>query len=132
METITHYLVGFLLAAHGWVHVVYVASSQGWLGPGEGRGWNGRSWLLSGVLDEGSILDAASVFFLLVAIGFAAGALGYVLSLDWWMPILAGSAILSTILYIVMWDGEGSGLFEKGGLGVVVDVVVLVWLFVLH
>ena len=129
MPTITQYAIGFLLVAHGGVHFVYVASSHGWFGPGEGWGWNGRSWLLSGVLAEGRVLAAASALFLLVALGFAAGAVGYLLSTGWWVPVLAGSAVLSAVLYVAMWDGEPTGLFEKGGLGVVVDLVVLVWLF---
>ena len=129
MPTITQYAIGFLLAAHGWVHFVYVASSNGWFGPGEGWGWNGRSWLLSGVLAEGRVLAAASALFLLVALGFVAGAVGYVLSTGWWVPVLAGSAVLSAVLYVAMWDGEPTGLFEKGGLGVVVDLAVLAWLF---
>ena len=129
MPTIAQYGIGFLLVAHGWVHFVYAASSNGWFGPGEGWGWNGRSWLLSGVLAEDRILAAASVLFLLVALGFAAGAFGYVFSTGWWVPVLAGSAVLSAVLYVAMWDGEPTGPFEKGGLGVAVDLVVLVWLF---
>lgn len=50
----------------------------------------------------------------------------------WWAPLLIGSAILSTVLYVVLWDGEPSGLFEKGALGVLVNVVVLVWVVLLQ
>ena len=129
MPTITQYAIGFLLVAHGWVHFVYVASSNGWFGPGEGWGWNGRSWLLSGSLEEGRILGLAAPLFVLDGLGFALGAVGYLLSTGWWLPVLAGSAVLSAVLYVAMWDGEPTGLFEKGSLGVVVDLVVLVWLF---
>lgn len=132
MATVTQYVLGFLLIAHGYVHFMYVASSQKWLDPGEGWGWNGKSWLLSKSFDQGSILNAASVLFLLVALGFVAGAIGYVLALDWWVAVLAGSAILSSILYVLMWDGEGTGLFEKGGLGVLINIAVLIWLYVLN
>jgi len=130
MPSLVQYGIGFLLFAHGWVHFVYVASSQGWFGPGEEWGWNGRSWLLSGILEEQAILALARVPFLLVALGFIGGAIGYLLFSDWWVPVLAGSAVLSAIMYIVMWDGRGTDLSAKGALGVLVDVGVLVWLFV--
>jgi hypothetical protein len=132
MPTITQYAIGILLFAHGWVHFIYVASSREWFGPSEGWGWNGESWLLSGVLGERSILAVASVLFLLVAIGFVAGAVGYVLSGGWWEPVLVRSAIGSTLLYVVMWDGGFANLAEKGGLGVIIDVAIVVWILLVQ
>lgn len=99
MVTLTQYVLGFLFFAHGYVHFMYVASSQNWIGPGEGWGWNGKSWLLSKSIDRDSILNIATVFFILVALGFVAGAIGYVIAFDWWELVLTGSAILSSILY---------------------------------
>lgn len=130
MPTLVQYGLAFLLFAHGWVHFVYVASSQGWFGPGEGWGWNGRSWLLSSALDERTILTLASVLFVLVALGFAGGAVGYLFVSGWWASVLAGSAVLSAVMYVVMWDGRGTELFAKGALGLLIDVGVLLWLFV--
>lgn len=116
MATLAQYAIGSVVVAHGWVHFGYVASSQGWLGPGEGWGWNGHSWLLSGVLKEQSILDLASVFFGLIALGFTVGAIGYVFSQAWWGVVLVGTSLLSTLLYLVMWDGQFTSLPEKGPL----------------
>lgn len=127
MPTLAEYALGLLLVAHGWVHFVYVASSRGWFGSGEGWGWNGRSWLLSGALDDQVILDVASVFFVLAALGFVAGAVAYVLAWNWWEPALAGAAILSTLLYVVLWDGQFTHLAEKGAVGVLVDAAIVGW-----
>jgi hypothetical protein len=60
-----------------------------------------------------------------------AGAVGYVLSLDWWPPVLVGAAILSTLGYVALWDGAFANLPEKGALGLIVNVAVLVWVVVL-
>lgn len=132
MPTLTQYAIGFLLVAHGWVHLVYIASSQGWFGASAGWAWNGRSWLLSGILEERRILDITGVLFGLVALGFVIGAVGYVFSYDWWMPVLIGSALLSTLLYVVMWDGQFTQLPEKGALGMLINVAVLAWVLVLN
>lgn len=113
------------------MHFVYAASTRGWLGPGEGWGWSGHSWLLSSVLEEEPIRKLASVFFVVVALGFVIGAIGYVFSREWWATVLVGTALLSTFLYTAMWDGRFTSLPEKGALGVLVDVAVLVWILVL-
>lgn len=131
MATLTQYAIGLVLVAHGWVHFIYVASNQGWFGPGEEWGWNGHSWLLSGVLEEESIRNLTSVFFGLVALGFVIGAIGYVFTQGWWEVVLVGTALLSTLLYVVMWDGQFTSLPEKGALGVLINVAVLVWVLVL-
>lgn len=74
------------------------------------------------------VLDVASAGFALAAAGFAAGGIGYVLGTGRWPPLLVASAALSAVLYVALRDGEPTGPFEKGALGVLVDVGVLAWL----
>lgn len=132
MPTLLQYALGVVLFAHGWVHLVFVASSRGWLGPDPGWQWNRRSWLLSGVLDERTILDVATVLFLLVALGFTAGAIGYVLSQSWWVTIVVAAAALSALLYVTLWDGHRTRLLEQGALGVLLDLVIIAWALLLY
>ena len=88
-------------------------------------GWNGQSWLLSDLLAEGTILSLASVLYVLVAVGFLAGGVGYGLSQDWATPVLVGAAVLSTVVLVVMWDGRFDLLVEKGVVGVAINVAVV-------
>ncbi|WP_336359623.1 hypothetical protein [Haladaptatus sp. ZSTT2] len=132
MTTLTQYLIGFLLAAHGWVHFVYVASSLGWFASESDWAWNGRSWLLSEVLEETQIRTFANGLFLLVALGFVIGALGYVFAQNWWRPLLIAASVLSTALYLLLWDGKATQLPEKGGLGILINVAVIAWIVVLN
>lgn len=122
--------VGVFLVLHGLVHGWFVVLSQGWVAYQDEMGWNGRSWLLSRALDAQVLLDAASVLYLAVAVGFVVGGAGYALAPEWggWAPLLAGSATLSAAVIVVTWDGERDRLVEKGALGVLVDVAILVWL----
>lgn len=132
MTSIPQYALGVFLTLHGLVHLWYVVLSRGWVEVEDAMGWNGESWLLSSVLPEGMILNLASVLYLLVAAGFVAGGLGYVVESEWASNVLVGSAVVSTLVLIVMWDGRFDLLVEKGVLGVVINVVVLVWLLVLE
>ena len=95
-------------------------------------GWNGQSWLLSDLLAEGTILSLASVLYVLVAVAFLAGGVGYGLSRDWATPVVVGAAVLSTVVLVVMWDGRFDLLVEKGILGVFINAFVIVWLLVLE
>jgi hypothetical protein len=117
--------VAVFLVLHGLVHLWYVVLSQGWVEVEDAMGWNGQSWLLSDLLAEGTILSLASVLYVLVAVGFLAGGVGYGLSQDWATPVLVGAAVLSTVVLVVMWDGRFDLLVEKGFVGVAINVAVV-------
>ena len=132
MATPVQYGIALFLALHGLVHGWYVVLSRGWVEVEDAMGWNGESWLLTGVLPDGVILNLASVLYVVVAGGFVLGAVGYVLDSDWATSVLVGSAVLSTVVLVVMWDGRFDLLVEKGVLGVFINAFVIVWLLVLE
>ena len=121
-------LMGILARVGGFVHLWYVVLSQGWVEMEDAMGWNGRSWLLSDLLAEGTVLSLASVLYVLVAVGFLVGGVGYALGRDWTTPVLVGTAVLSTVVLVAMWDGRFDLLIEKGVGGVAINVVVVVLL----
>ena len=88
--------------------------SRGWIEVEEQMGWNGHSWLLSSILPAETILSLASLLYVVVTAGFVAGGVGYVLDQDWTVAVLVGSAILSTVVLVVMWDGKTDLLIEMG------------------
>ncbi|SEP03763.1 hypothetical protein SAMN04487948_111113 [Halogranum amylolyticum] len=91
----------------------------------DAMGWNGRSWLLSDLLAEGTVLSLASLIYVLVAVGFLVGGVGYGLGRDWATPVLVGAAVLSTVVLVAMWDGRFDLLVEKGIVGVAINVAVV-------
>lgn len=116
------------LALHGLVHFWYVVLSQGWVEVEEQMGWNGHSWLLSSILPGEMILSLASLLYVVVAAGFVAGGIGYVLDQDWTVAVLVGTAILSTLVLVAMWDGKADLLVEKGIVGVLLNVAIIAYL----
>ena len=109
-------------ALHGLVHVWYVVLSQGWVEVEDAMGWNGRSWLLSGVLPQDAILSIGSVLYVLVTLGFVVGGVGFALERGWWRPVVLGSAVVSTLVIVALWDGSFELLVEKGFLGVLINL----------
>ena len=125
MTTMLGLAVAVFLVLHGLVHLWYVVLSQGWVEMEDAMGWNGRSWLLSDLLGEGTVLSLASVLYVLVAVGFLAGGVGYGLGRDWATAVLVGAAVLSTVVLVAMWDGRFDLLVEKGVVGVAINVAVV-------
>ena len=52
-----------------------------------------------------------------LAIGFAPSVPG------WWRPLAIASAALGAAAFAVFWDGQSRLLFEEGGIGAVVSVI---------
>jgi hypothetical protein len=117
--------VAVSLVLHGLVHLWYAVLSEGWVEVEDAMGWNGRSWLLSDLLAEGTVLSLASVLYVLVAVGFLAGGAGYALGRDWATPVLVGAAVLWTVVLVAMRDGRFDLLVEKGVVGVAINVVLV-------
>ncbi|MFB6266545.1 MAG: hypothetical protein ABEI31_02700 [Halodesulfurarchaeum sp.] len=121
--------IAVFLALHGLVHGWYVVLSNGWVEMEDAMGWTGHSWLLSGVLEQGTVLGLASLGYVLVALGFVAAAAGFWLEADWWPTLLLAAATLSTVMIVVLWDGRLDLLVEKGAVGVLINVGLVGWLF---
>lgn len=119
---------GVFLVLHGLVHLWYVVLSHGWIEIEEQMGWNGHSWVLSSIFSSQTILFLASVVYVLAAAGFVAGGLGYILEQEWAGVVLLASAVLSTGILVVMWDGRLDLLVEKGILGVLINLGVVYFL----
>ena len=128
---LVEYGVALFLAAHGLVHLLYVAISQGWVEEEEAMGWNGRSWLLSRLLPEATVLNLGSALYVVVTAGFVVGAIGYLLGTGWATSALVGASVLSTATILLMWDGSLAKVVDKGLLGVVINLFVVAWLLVL-
>lgn len=118
-------LAGGFLGLHGLVHLWYVVLSQGWVEVEDQMGWNGHSWALSSFLPEGTVLSIGSGLYVVVTLGFVAGAAGFVLDRSWAAAVLVGAAALSTVVLVMMWDGRPDLLVEKGIVGVLINAGII-------
>ncbi|MFB6197364.1 MAG: hypothetical protein ABEI52_03710 [Halobacteriaceae archaeon] len=117
------------LALHGLVHGWYVVLSQEWITVEDAMGWNGESWVLSGYLPQETILGIASVLYVVVAISFVIGGIGFYLESEWARTVLTVAAIISIAVIVAMWDGRFDQLVEKGAVGVLINVFIIVFLY---
>ena len=121
-------LFGILIILHGLIHVWYVVLSQGWIAFQEEMGWTGKSWLLTGALGKNLTLSLATVFYGLSAITFVVTGIGIISGQSWYRPWSITAASLSIFSILIFWDGHFQMPVEKGLLGFLASLAVLILL----
>ncbi len=54
------------------------------------------------------------------------GGIGLLMGQAWGSPVVMGSAAFSTVSFILFWDGEMQKLADKGGIGILINMAILV------
>jgi len=93
--------------------------------------WPDRSWAFSRLLGDSAARNLACTLLILIAIGFVIGGIGLLAKQVWWRPTIVGAAIVSTFTYILFWDGGIQHLDNKGGIGILINLVILVTLLII-
>ena len=123
-------LFGIFIVLHGLVHLWYAVLSLGLVEFQPEMGWTGESWLLTGLLGESAARSLAGVLYALATILFVAGGVGIFAGAEWWRLLLMAAAIFSSVLILLYWDGGMERIVEKGLLGLLINVGIIVVLTV--
>jgi len=118
-------LTGIFIILHGLVHLWYVVLSLNLVEYQPDMGWTGTSWLLSGILQESTLRMASAGLFILSTLAFVISGIGIFIDADWLDPVILVSAILSSVVLIVFWDGSFEMIVQKGLIGVLINLVVI-------
>jgi CHASE2 domain-containing sensor protein len=94
--------------------------------------WPDGSWAFSKFLKNEATRLLASISCILAAIGFVAGGTGILLRQAWWRPVVAGSAAFSALIIILFWDGKMQKLGDKGFVGLLINIAILVAVLLLR
>ncbi len=121
-------LINIIFMLHGLVHVWYIMLAQGWVEFQTEMGWTGSSWLFSSQVVENALSWIVTLGYGMAAAGFVIGGVGNLTNQVWSQAVLFFSAVLSSLLLIIFWDGNFSLLVEKGLLGLMINVALIVFL----
>jgi hypothetical protein len=126
------FITGGFIVLHGLVHLLYAGQSQRLFELRPGMVWPDGSWAFSNLLGDGATRLLASICYVLVAIGFVAGGIGIFVRQAWWHPVVVGSAAVSTMMIILLWNGKMQQLADQGLIAILINVAVLVAVLVLR
>ena len=118
--------LGIFIVLHGLVHLWYLTLSQGLVEFEAEMGWTGQSWLFSAFLGDSALRWLATTLYAIATLGFVAGGLGLVAQQDWWQPVTIAAAAISAVTIVLFWDGGAQMVVQKGLIGFLIDIIVLV------
>lgn len=123
------FLTGTFIILHGLVHLWYATLSRKLVAFEAEMGWSGESWAFTEWIGDPITRSLASVLYTLVTAGFVVSGIGIFLQGSWWHPLMIGSAILSSISILIFWDGKYNLLVQKGLLGLIINIIILIALY---
>jgi len=99
--------------------------------PDPGVGWNGTSWLLTGILDAGIVQILGTILWGLTVLLFVAAGIALFMMREQWRLIDILASLISLIAYILFWTGlEPVPVYWI--LGPVISVITLVALVIVR
>ena len=125
-------IFGVFVLLHGLVHLLYFGQSARYFELQPGMVWPDGSWFFSKLAGEGASRTIASILLVLAAIAFVVSGVGMLAGQSWWRPVLVGSTIFSSVIFILFWDGVTQHLDNKGAVGVLINVAILAALLIFH
>jgi hypothetical protein len=118
-------LFGVFVVLHGLVHLWFVSLSQRLVAFQPEMGWSGTSWIFTNLLGDSTTRLLASGLYVLVTFAFVVSGAGIFIRADWWRPVLMASAICSSAIMVLFWDGSLQLVVNKGLLGLLINVGIL-------
>ena len=109
------YILGVFIVLHGMVHLLYFGQSARYFELKPGMVWPDGSWAFSRLLGNEAARNLASILLILAAMGLIVGGVGLLVNQAWWRPVVVGGAALSSLVYILFWNGSNA---ESGWSGV--------------
>ena len=126
------FIIGGFLVLHGLVHLLYFGQSLRFFELQPGLVWPDGSWAFSKLFGDKATRLLAGIFCILAAVGFVAGGVGILVMRGWWQPVVVGSAAFSGIIFMLLWDGRTQKLADKGGIGLLINLAILVVVLILQ
>jgi hypothetical protein len=125
-------ILGVFFILHGLVHMLYFGQSSRIFELKAGMVWPDGSWALSKFLGSISIRNIAGVLLIFTAVGFIASGIALFTKAVWWRPVVASTAIFSSVLYLLLWDGVLQSLDNQGAVGILINLAILAALFIFN
>lgn len=120
-----HYLLGIFLILHGGVYLLYTGQSLQIFELRQGMTWPAGAWVLSKSLGDELTRRLASIIYVLVAVSFVTGGISLIAQREWGFVVVRWVAIAASVFTVLFWDGKFEALYDKGGIGILINIAIL-------
>jgi hypothetical protein len=124
------FIIGIFLILHGIVYLLYFGQSMKFFELRPGMAWPEGSWAFSTFFGNDTLRLLGGIFCLIGAAGFIAGGIGILAMQPWWRPLVIAAAVFSSLIFILLWNGNMQNLSDKGGIGILINIVILAALLI--
>jgi hypothetical protein len=122
-------VIALLLVVHGLISSIFMFYIEN--PPEPGVGWNGNSWILTGILDSSLIQIIGTLLWGLTVLLFVSAGITVFMKRVQWRLIDILAALVSLLAYILFWNGL-EPVPEYWILGPIISVVTLVALVIVR
>lgn len=119
------FAIAFFVILHGLVHLLYAGQSRRLFELQPGLQWPDGSWAVARLLGEAGTRSLASGVCVLATLGLVVGGVGLLLRAGWASLVIVGAAVLSALMYVLLWDGTLYRLPDQGAIGVLIDLAII-------
>ena len=114
--------VGIVVIMHGLVHLLYFGHSRRFFKLQPGMSWPDGSWAFSKLAGEHTSRVLAGMFCIISAVGFVISGIALIAEQPWWNPFIIGTALFSSLVFILFWDGNIHKLADKGVIAIILNI----------
>jgi len=122
-------LIGLLLIIHGLISSMFMFYIEN--PPEPAVGWNGTSWLLTGVLDASAVQMLGYLLWGMTVLLFVLAGIAVLMKKEQWRMVDILAAIVSLIAYILFWFGL-EPVPEYWIVGPIISVITIVALVIVR
>lgn len=125
-------IFGIFFVLHGLVHLLYAGHSRRLFEMQEGLTWPDGSWAFTSLLGEVGTRTLATIVYVFAALAFVVAGIATVLNLAWWGTAVTGAAVFSGLAILVFWNGSLQRFSDQGGIGLLIDIAIIVAVMILQ
>lgn len=124
------YFSSIFLILHGIVFFLYAGQSARLFELKPGMTWPDNSWFMSKVLDIKILRIFTATLCSVFGIAFFLSGILLIFKISFWHNLALYSSIGSIFFYVQMWDGKSANIKDQGGIGILLNLfIVLVLIF---
>jgi len=119
-------VLGIFLILHGLVHFLYAGHSIRLFTLQPGMIWPDASWAFSKNMRTRRLRTFCGMLCLLAGVVFIISGVGCLFDSTWWGSWAIAAAIFSVTVYLLMWNGRVQKLHDQGGIGILINILVMI------